>query len=39
VRRIGVYIQNEKVHIVIEKGDEVDVFVVNDVFVKQESKR
>ena len=39
MRRIGVYIQNEKVHIVIEKGDEVDVFVVNDVFVKQESKR
>jgi len=39
VRRIGVYVQNEKVRIVIEKGDEVDVFVVNDVFAKQESKR
>jgi len=39
VRRIGVYVQNEKVCIVIEKGDEVDVFVVNDVFAKQELKR
>jgi len=34
VRRIRVYVQNEKVHIIVEKRDEVDVFVVNDVFAK-----
>jgi len=34
MRRIRVYVQNEKVCIVIEKRDEVDVFVVNDVFAK-----